>query len=88
MTVQEKVRKMGKRMNEMRKDEPVRMKQHCYSLLHDAVLWTGSRLDGMDADSLIGFIQLAALTVQTNVPDLRHLRRELLNLGFSTAPPN
>jgi len=88
MTIQEKVRKMGKRMNEMRQEEPLRVKQHCFSLLHDAAIWSDSRIDEMSNDSLIGYIQLAAVVVQARDPDFSGVRFELANLGFNTSPLN
>jgi len=88
MTAQDKVRDIGKKLGEMAKVQPIRMKQHCYTLLRDSVVWSNMRIDSMDNESLIGFITLAATTVQSNVPDLVDIRRNLVNLGFNTVPLN
>jgi hypothetical protein len=88
MTAQDKVREIGESLGEMAKTQPVRMKQHCYTLLRDSVLWSDLRIDSMDNESLIGFITLAAVTVQSNVPVLTDIRKDLLRLGFNTAPLN
>jgi hypothetical protein len=75
-------------MNQMREDEVAREKKHCFSLLHDAALWSDGRIDEMSNDSLIGYIQLAAVVVQAREPDLQGVRGELMSLGFNTSPLN
>ena len=88
MTAQDKVRDIGKSLGEMSKTQPIRIKQHCYTLLRDAVVWSDSRIDTMNNESIIGFITLAATTVQSNMPELRDVRRNLIALGFNTSPMN
>jgi len=63
-------------------------KRHCYSLLHDAVLFTGARIDELDNESLVGYIELAASTVNSANPNFRNLRNALIQMGFNTAPVN
>jgi len=75
-------------MNELRQSEPARRKQHCFSLLHDAVRFTEDRLDEMSNDSLLGYITLAAITMKSKVPEFGDIRADLLNLGFNVVPPN
>lgn len=88
MTI-EKVKSMQTRMAELqracKRDDP---KRHCYSLLHDAVLFTGPRLEALDSDSLVGFVELAAQIVTCDNPDFRKLRNALIQMGFNTAPVN
>lgn len=87
MTIQSKVRRMQMRMNEMRQT-CTGQKRHCFSLLHDAVLFTGSRIDELSTDSLVGYIELAAMTVSYKDVDFLTLRKKLIELGFNTAPVN
>lgn len=89
MTLQEQVKKMQERMNELRKgcrrdDE----KRHCYSLLHDAVLFTGPRLEELGDGSLVGFIELAGTVAGRPDANFRYVRNKLIELGFNTAPVN
>jgi len=89
MTLHEKVKSMQGRMREMYKGcGPNDQKRHCYSLLHDAVQFTGPRLDDLDETSLVGFIELAAQIVTCPNPDFRKLRNALIQMGFNTAPAN
>lgn len=80
---------MQQRMAELRtgciQSDP---KRHCFSLLHDAVLFTHHRLDDLTNHSLVGFIELAAQAVTARHVSLSALRRELVKLGFSIAPVN
>jgi hypothetical protein len=89
MTMQAKVKSMQTRMAELgracKRNDP---KRHCYSLLHDAVLFTGPRLEELDNNSLVGFIELAAQTVTCENPIFRKLRDALIQMGFNTAPVN
>jgi hypothetical protein len=89
MTLQTKVKSMQARMAELQKgcgrnDQ----KRHCFSLLHDAVLFTGPRIDELDDTSLVGYIELAAQIVTCPNPDFRKLRNALIQMGFNTAPAN
>jgi len=88
MTAQEKVRDIGKKLGEMSKTQPIRTKQHCYTLLRDAVVWSDCRIDTMSNESILGFITLAATTVQSNMPELRDIRKNLIVLGFNVSPMN
>jgi hypothetical protein len=89
MTLQAKVKSMQARMQELHdgcgRNDP---KRHCYSLLHDAVLFTGPRLDELDDNALVGYIELAAQTVSCENPIFRKLRDSLIRIGFNTAPVN
>jgi hypothetical protein len=89
MTLQEKVKGMQERMNELRKkcrrDD---QRRHCYSLLHDAVLFTGSRIDELGDGSLVGFIELASVVVEHQGVNFRYVRNKLIELGFNTVPVN
>ena len=72
----------------MSKTQPIRTKQHCYTLLRDAVVWSDCRIDTMSNESILGFITLAATTVQSNMPELRDIRKNLIVLGFNVSPMN
>jgi len=85
-TIQEKVRSLSKTMSELGQVEPDRHKQHCFSLLHDAVLFTEDRIDEMSNHSLLGYITIASSTVTTKTPDCRKLRENLQMLGFDVVP--
>jgi hypothetical protein len=87
MTIQSKVKQMQFRMNEMRKAcERDDYRRHYYSLLHDAVLFTGDRIDTLDKASLLGYIELAALVAGNGDIAFMALRARLIELGFNTAP--
>ena len=79
---------MHLQMAEMRDNTRNLRKQRCFDLLHDAVVHTGSRIDSLNTDSLIGYIELAARTVSE--PDMTELilRNKLAAMGFNTAPVN
>lgn len=87
MTIHEKVRALRNRTSQLAEDEPLRHKQFCFTLLHDSILWSDSRIDQMGSESLIGLIELVAVTVQSQAPSVRDVRRSLLKLGFNVAPP-
>ena len=88
MTIQQKVHRMSKRMWQLyteskAEDAP---KRHFYSLLHDAVRFTGSRIVELDNDSLVGYIELAAIVAGRCDISFMALRARLIELGFNTAP--
>jgi len=85
-TMQEKVIMMSKQVNELRQGGHEPQKDHCFSLLHDAVLFTGDRLDEMDKESLAGYLEIAAFAVHSATPQCRDIRKALVDLGFNTAP--
>jgi len=88
MTIQEKVKSMHVRMAELRDSATSERKARCFALLHDAVIHTGPRIDTLNNNSLVGYIELAARTVTE--PDMYDLmvRNKLLAMGFSTSPAN
>jgi hypothetical protein len=88
MTIQEKVKTMHLHMAEMRDNASSERKARCFGLLHDTIVHTGPRIDNLNNDSLIGFIELAARTVSE--PDIndRMLRDKLMAMGFNTTPVN
>jgi hypothetical protein len=89
MTLQAKVKSMQGRMQELYKGcRPSDQKRHCFSLLHDAVLFTGPRIDELEEAALIGYIELAAQIVTCPNPDFRKLRNALIQMGFNTTPAN
>ena len=88
MTIQEKIKTMHFRMAEMRDSAKSERKARCFALLHDAVVHTGPRIDNLNNDSLIGFIELAARTVSEPDMNDRMLRDKLVAMGFNTAPVN
>jgi hypothetical protein len=88
MTIQEQVKSMHRRMAEMRDSTNNQRKQRCFELLHDAVIHTGPRIDDLSHDSLVGFIELAAMTVSEPDVNDRMLRDKLVAMGFNTAPVN
>lgn len=90
MTLQQKVFKMSERMRslyvESRAEDST--KRHFYSLLYDAVRFTGARIVELDNDSLVGYIELAAIVAgRCDIPFMA-LRTKLIELGFNTAPPS
>lgn len=88
MTIQEKVKKMHFRMAEMRDNASSERKARCFGLLHDAIVHTGPRIDSLNNDSLIGFLELSARTVSEPDMNDRVLRDKLISMGFNTAPVN
>ena len=88
MTIQDKVKSMHARMAEMRDNANSERKQRCFSLLHDAVVHTGPRINDLSHDSLIGYIELAARAVSEPDVNDRVLRDKLISMGFNTAPVN
>jgi len=88
MTIQEKVKKMHFRMAEMRDNASSDRKARCFGLLHDAIVHTGPRIDSLNNDSLIGFLELSARTVSEPDMNDRMLRDKLISMGFNTAPVN
>lgn len=88
MTIQQKVKNMQARMGQMRDSEKNDRKKMCFGLLHDAVMNTGPRIDELPGDSLVGYIELASLTVVSDRPDFLDLRNRLMSLGFNTNPVN
>ena len=79
---------MRNRMVEKHQEEPSRLKQHCYSLLADAILFTGDRIDDMSDQSMAGYLELASYAVLQGEPDFGKIRSSLIKLGFNTAPLN
>lgn len=75
-------------MAEMRDRTNNERKARCFALLHDAVIHTGERVDSLNNDSLIGFLELAARTVTEPDMNDRVLRDKLIAMGFNTAPVN
>lgn len=63
-------------------------RRHFYSLLYDAVRFTGSRIVELDNASLVGYIELAALVAGNRDISFMALRTRLIELGFNTAPGN
>jgi hypothetical protein len=88
MTIQDKIKSMHHRMAEMRDNASSERKQRCFELLHDAVVHTGPRIDDLNHDSLVGFIELAAQAVTDPDVNVRTLRDKLISMGFNTAPVN
>jgi hypothetical protein len=88
MTIQEKVKTMHFRMAEMRDNASSDRKARCFGLLHDAIVHTGPRIDSLNNDSLIGFLELSARTVSEPDMNDRMLRDKLVSMGFNTAPVN
>lgn len=88
MTIQEQVKRMHFRMAELRDAANNDRKHRCFSILHDAVVNTGPRIDELNHDSLLGFMELAASAVTD--PDIndRILRNKLIAMGFNTHPVN
>lgn len=86
--MQEKVKSMAHTLNEIRNAGQEPAKRHHYSLLADAVRFTGDDLDEMSKDSLAGYIELAANTLHVEAPgNLMEMRTSLAKLGFNTVPP-
>ena len=86
-TMQEKVKSMASQMNDIRRAGQEPNKQHHYSLLYDAVTFTGDGLDEMSKAALAGYIELAANAIHVDTPpSLTDLRMALIELGFSTTP--
>lgn len=88
ITIQEKVKSMGKKMSEMRDSTNDYEKSKCFGLLSDAVLHTLSRIDSLSADSLVGFIELASLTVVSPGVEFRFVYNHLKEMGFNTSAAN
>ena len=88
MTIQQKVHRMSERMrqlhDECRTEDAT--KRHFYSLLYDAVRFTGARIVELDNDSLVGYIELAAIVAGRCDISFMALRTKLIELGFNTAP--
>lgn len=89
MTLKAKVQSMQTRMAELHRGcERDDQKRHCYSLLHDAIAFTGNRIHDLEDGSLVGFIELAAAVVIRPDANLLYVRKKLVELGFNTAPAN
>lgn len=88
MTIHEKIKKMKYRMARMRDEATNSGKKACFELLHDAIENTGSRINDLDDSSLIGYIELASLTVCNKVESVHDLRNRLTKLGFNTSLVN
>ena len=86
-TMQEKVKSMATDMNDIRRAGQEPAKRHHYSLLCDAVTFTGDGLNEMSKTALAGYIELAANAIHVDTPaSLTDLRIALIELGFSTTP--
>jgi hypothetical protein len=88
ITIQEKVKSMGKKMSEMRDSTSDHRKSKCFGLLSDAVVHTSGRIDLLSPDSLVGFIQLASVTVVSPDMEFGFVYNFLKELGFSTSAAN
>jgi len=90
LTIQQKVHRMSETMRKLYSDCPSEDagKRHFYSLLYDAVRFTGARIVELDNDSLVGYIELAALVAGRCDLTFMALRTKLIELGFNTAPPS
>lgn len=83
MTPQQKVRDIGKRLGIESRIEPNRLKQHCMTLMRDAVRWTD--VDQLDNESLLGFMTLATMLVEEDKVNKAYylaLRKNLMSLRF------
>ena len=88
MTIQQKVHRMSERMRQLYVESKAEdaTKRHFYSLLYDAVRFTGSRIVELDNDSLVGYIELAAIVSGRCDISFMALRSRLIELGFNTSP--
>jgi hypothetical protein len=86
--MQEKVKSMAGQLNEIREAGQEPAKRHHYSLLYDAVLFTGDSIDDMSKTAMAGYLELAANAIHVDTPaSLHDLRMALIELGFNTSPP-
>jgi hypothetical protein len=86
--MQEKIKSMANDMNDIRNAGQEPAKRHHYSLLYDAVMFTGEGLDDMSKTAMAGYVELAANAIHSDTPaSLHDLRIALIELGFNTSPP-
>lgn len=88
MTIQQKVHRMSERMRLEGRECQNPTRRHYYSLLYDAVRFTGSRIVELENDSLVGYIELAAMVASGYDISFMDVRKRLIELGFNTAPGN
>jgi len=83
MTVQEKVKLLLPKL-EILKNAPKSSdnKRWCFSLLHDALVFSGDRLDNIDPMSFVAFIELTSHSVSDPNPNPKAVHNDLVRLGF------
>jgi len=82
MTIQEKVQTMIPRLSHLKDSAPTNNKRWCFSLLHDALVFSQDKIPRMDPHSLVSFVELTSHSVHDPNPNPQAVQNELAKLGF------
>ena len=82
MTIQEKVQTMIPKLSHLKDSAPNNSKRWCFSLLHDALVYSQDKIPTMDPQSLVSFVELTAHSVNNPAPNPQTVQSELVKLGF------
>lgn len=78
--------KMKPKLATMRDEATSNTQRWTFGLLHDALIFSGDKIHTMNAESLVGFIELTAIAAQAKDPDPRQVKKKLRSMGFDVTP--